>query len=68
MHRPETHMYPAGFPLHPNEENEERNLRRRPSAVVTDRALSDQLRFPYLMPERHLLPERDRLPFRLDRT
>jgi hypothetical protein len=68
MHRPETHMYPVGYPLHPNEENEERNLRRRASAVVVDRSLADQLRSPYLAPERHQLPERDRLPFRRDRA
>jgi hypothetical protein len=68
MHRPETHMFPEGFPLHPNEENEERNLSRRASAVNVDRALSDQLRAPYLAPEQHLLPERDRLPFRRRRT
>lgn len=68
MHRPETHMYPAGFQLHPNEENEERNLSRRGSAVRVERALSDRLRSPYMAPERHLLPERDRLPFRRHRA
>lgn len=68
MHRPATHMYPAGLALHPNEENEDRNLRRRASAVQVDRSLTDQLRYPYLSPERHQLPERDRLPFRRDRA
>jgi hypothetical protein len=67
MHRPETHMYPAGYALHPNEENEERNLKRRASAVAIDRPLSDRLRSPYLAPEQHLHPERDRLPFRQQR-
>lgn len=66
MHFPLTHMYPAGLPLHPNEENEDRNLRRCGRAVDPDRALSDRLRSPYLQPQRHLTSERGRLPFRRD--
>jgi hypothetical protein len=65
---PDTHMFPAGYPLHPNEDEERRCLRKRASAVQTDRPLSDRLRFPYLAPERHIGVERDRLPFRLDRV
>jgi hypothetical protein len=64
MHSPNTHMFPAGYPLHPNEPNEERNLQRRARAVDIDRPLVDQLRSPYLVPALHLHAERDRLPFR----
>lgn len=64
MHTPQTHMYPAGFTLHPNEPDEERNLQRRARANVPERPLSDRLRSPYLVPALHLQPERDRLAFR----
>ena len=64
MHAPPTHMFPAGYPLHANESNEERNLQRRASAVDIDRPLSDRLRSPYLVPALHQRSERDRLPFR----
>jgi hypothetical protein len=64
MHTPETHMYPAGLALHPNEDNDERNLQRRARATVPERPLSDRLRSPYLVPVLHLSHERDRLPFR----
>lgn len=59
-----THMFPAGYPLHPNEANEERNLQRRSSAIDIDRPLVDRLRSPYLVPMLHLGLERDRLAFR----
>lgn len=68
MHRVTTHMFPAGQDLHPNEPNDERHLLRRASAAHTDRALSDCLRSPRLAPERHLHPERERLPFRRRRA
>jgi hypothetical protein len=64
QHHPPTHMFPVGYVLHPNEENEDRNLKRRASAVDVDRPLADQLRSPYLIPALHLGAERDRLPFR----
>ncbi len=63
-----THMFPIGLCLHPNEDDEERTHRTRISAVDTDRCLTDRLRYPYLDPFRHQLPERDRLPFRRDRV
>lgn len=67
-HPPTTHMFPVGFELHPNEQSEARNLRRSGRASDLDRSLADRLRAPYLEPEKHLAPERDRLPYRLDRV
>lgn len=64
---PPTHMFPAGYPLHPNEQDETSSLRQHASPLETDRSLSDRLRYPYLAPEHHHSPERDRLPFRLER-
>jgi hypothetical protein len=64
MHCPNTHMFPAGYPLHPNEDSEERNLQRRARATAIDRPLTDQLRSPYLTRVLHLNCERNRLRFR----
>jgi hypothetical protein len=57
-------MFPIGYPLHPNERVEERDLQHRARAVDIDRPLSDRLRSPYLVPVLHLGSERDRLAWR----
>jgi hypothetical protein len=57
-------MFPAGYPVHADEPNQERNLQRRASAIDIDRPLADRLRSPYLVPVLRLRSERDRLPFR----